>query len=1045
MNKKQYIYNLIKNNIFINLNENEYNQIIKYLFYIIEYIILRFSINETDFDDFWHQIKQNNNRDIIALFNLLFPYIDDKEGSFSLHKQIYYISDISSKKNDNIHDESKNKYIISNIQYNLYNKSEVDLTMGNINSNFGLLLETIDRVSNKLFINWLNIVPLTLTNYKKSNLYQNSIQLTEGKLGGITLENNKKKYWRDWINTLYLPADELTTGNSKTLSNNYKFYDLDPDNSTYNINKENLSKNKGIAIGDIFNTLYYDLFMDIVKIKWLIYEDTFDKSNNDEIYIKKFNELIGVPGLYNNLKWNELDLIAQNIFTSKWNNFIDIATSKYNKNKRNGFFYLLFSIIVFFERNYDQINSIVKNYNYIKITTDQNIDIIDDDDGYKRNNDDDDSQISGIELADRISKIPHEDIYTYLLETIQKFLLTWYGKNIVLFYDQNNPNNLNNNKPGITLNGLDNIKFNYDSYISEHYIHEDNFINIEKSIENKRRLPFNNINIKLPETLTVKYKFFYNFAKAFVLVYFNNKPHMRASWYNMPINDRMTMLKLLNLLYNEALEISNTDPNVSNHLNVMSFTNYYKRTYSDYDIFSNVKNLGNYLGHYMFQFIKDKLIDIVFECHIMKGLLGEFKCDKYLTDNQHLGESYDEKKKNQFKYLQEKVFIKDKLDDYNNNAFYFLTDKPYSELNEIYRGSKKNYFELLSSDYRWYSFYSMDWVSQINFFHRYINNRVIYVTGATGQGKSTQIPKMFLYGLKMIDKKSDGKVICSQPRVNPTVGNSEQISWELGVPITEISSNHNQKIKTFNPYIQYQTQNDTHIVEPHNKLLLKLVTDRLLYMELLKSPIFKSIERTQNQNNTSDGVEFNIYRKENLYDIIMVDESHEHNLNMDLVLTIARDTVRVNNSLKLVIVSATMAEDEPIYRRYYKEIDDNFAYPYNFYNAELNFDRNYVDRRMHISPPGETTQHKVEDIYLDFEPNDYPAAEIIALDTVLKIATDPNSKGDILLFSLSTEDIKKICKYINSNLPLKSDFICLPFFRELPAEWMIFNELSKKS
>ena len=92
MNKKQYIHNLIKKKIFINLNENEYNEIIQYLFYIIEYIILRFSIKETDFDDFWHQIKQNNNRDIIALFNLLFPYIDDKEGSFALHKQIYYIS-----------------------------------------------------------------------------------------------------------------------------------------------------------------------------------------------------------------------------------------------------------------------------------------------------------------------------------------------------------------------------------------------------------------------------------------------------------------------------------------------------------------------------------------------------------------------------------------------------------------------------------------------------------------------------------------------------------------------------------------------------------------------------------------------------------------------------------------------------------------------------------------------------------------------------------------------------------------------------------------
>ena len=172
-----------------------------------------------------------------------------------------------------------------------------------------------------------------------------------------------------------------------------------------------------------------------------------------------------------------------------------------------------------------------------------------------------------------------------------------------------------------------------------------------------------------------------------------------------------------------------------------------------------------------------------------------------------------------------------------NNSFYFLTDQPYSDLNQIHRNGKKSYFELLTSEYRWYSFYSMDWVAQISFYHRYINNRVIYVTGATGQGKSTQVPKLFLYALKMIDRKSNGKVICSQPRVAPTRDNSEQISFELGVPITEISLNYKQKIKTFNPYIQYKTQDEYHLVENHNGLMLKLVTDRLLYMELMLSLI----------------------------------------------------------------------------------------------------------------------------------------------------------------------------------------------------------------
>jgi hypothetical protein len=391
----------------------------------------------------------------------------------------------------------------------------------------------------------------------------------------------------------------------------------------------------------------------------------------------------------------------------------------------------------------------------------------------------------------------------------------------------------------------------------------------------------------------------------------------------------------------------------------------------------------------MYQHIRDKLIDITFETHIMKGLLSEFIFEKNLTDNSYLGNSYSEKNKNRYLNLKKYVFDMKSDDytncnDYLNNAYYFLNNSTYSELNDINRnGSKKTYFQLLCSDYRWYSFYSMDWVSQINFFHKYINNRVIYITGATGQGKSTQVPKLFLYSLKMIDRNERGKIICSQPRINPVIGNSEQISYELGVPIVETSINYKKNIKTFNPYVQYNTQNESHLVTPHNGLLLKVVTDKLLFMELLKNPFFKDIKKSHNENKGYDCIENNIYKKNNLYDIIIVDESHEHNTNMDFILTIARDTVRINNSLKLVIVSATMSDDEPIYRRYYREIDDNLLYPYSLYNAELNLNRFYVDRRLDISPPGETTQHKIIEYYLKEDPPNYTVAQELAIKRAL--------------------------------------------------------------
>ena len=119
---------------------------------------------------------------------------------------------------------------------------------------------------------------------------------------------------------------------------------------------------------------------------------------------------------------------------------------------------------------------------------------------------------------------------------------------------------------------------------------------------------------------------------------------------------------------------------------------------------------------------------------------------------------------------------------------------------------------------------------------------------------------------------------------------------------------------------------------------------------------------------------------------------------MDLILTIARDTIQYNNSLKLVIISATMDDDEYIYRRYYKEINDNFSHPYNFFNAEFNLSRIYVDRRIHISPPGGTTQYIIKDVYLSENPPDYENAQKLAIKQVYEILRTTTS-GDILLFS----------------------------------------------
>ena len=93
--------------------------------------------------------------------------------------------------------------------------------------------------------------------------------------------------------------------------------------------------------------------------------------------------------------------------------------------------------------------------------------------------------------------------------------------------------------------------------------------------------------------------------------------------------------------------------------------------------------------------------------------------------------------------------------EYNNNAYYYITNDKYKNL------SNNNYLKLIElNKYTWINFYAVNWISQINFFHRYIHNRIMYITGATGIGKTTQIPKLLLYASKAIDYNHNTKLIC---------------------------------------------------------------------------------------------------------------------------------------------------------------------------------------------------------------------------------------------------------------------------------------------
>ena len=429
--------------------------------------------------------------------------------------------------------------------------------------------------------------------------------------------------------------------------------------------------------------------------------------------------------------------------------------------------------------------------------------------------------------------------------------------------------------------------------------------------------------------------------------------------------------------------------------------------------------------------IYQNLIDIIFESMIYHGLLSAYVPNDKITDliglSQRIGTNDDRKiTAEKLSQMKQTVFHGNKKQKFNDHAYYFITGSSYGKLPPIkskkYYNTKyqKQYLDWMETDSDWQFRYAMNWISQMNFYHHYINVRVIYATGATGTGKSTIIPRLLMYCQHMIDYNITGKIICTQPRVSPTVSNAITIATESGVPIIGYNKVYDKDFPTSEYHIQYKHSNGDHI-DQNAKSFLKIVTDGTLLEELKKTPFLSRVKKIP----TNDWEK--TYTSGNKYDIIIIDEAHEHNANMDAILTLARDACYVNNSLKLVIISATMDDDEPIYRRYYRNINDNRAFPLSQYIIHAKLDRANMDRRVDISIPRQTTRYPIKDVYLTKEESDkineknFVGYAIRKTIDIVKHTTD----GDILLFMTGKRDIDESVNEINLKTP--SHVIAFPF------------------
>ena len=384
-----YINNIIKS-IFKKLNNDDINIIFKITILIIDIISYKNNFKNTDI--YYNHWKENNNKDIKSIIYLFLPFINDVEKNNGIDtiedlnqllisrkdKNSINENDLNMDKNTLLRTSNFLLYsnmsvgLIKNRQLNIY-ENNVKLIYDIIYHNIIGILETIEIMNGKYYVNWINIIPLNLENYKKSFIYEKTIILLNNFNSKITCE-------------------------------------------TYILKNITLLVYPGLWLGDIYNIIRIKLYEECKQFKWLIFP--YEINNNKLYLIHNLHNMIDIENIlnnitkpYNDIFFNKINNIIEN-FKNDINTQIDIDTIKY---------YLLYAI------NNTELNDI-KTKELIKFKLTSSEDDIDDE-----FNSNDIKSINAIRKTDIILCLEYilnsnniNKLWNYLIKIFNIFIFSMY-------------------------------------------------------------------------------------------------------------------------------------------------------------------------------------------------------------------------------------------------------------------------------------------------------------------------------------------------------------------------------------------------------------------------------------------------------------------------------------------------------------------------------------------------------------------------------------------------------------------------------------------
>ncbi|KAG7388339.1 ATPdependent RNA helicase [Phytophthora pseudosyringae] len=306
------------------------------------------------------------------------------------------------------------------------------------------------------------------------------------------------------------------------------------------------------------------------------------------------------------------------------------------------------------------------------------------------------------------------------------------------------------------------------------------------------------------------------------------------------------------------------------------------------------------------------------------------------------------------------------------------------------------------------------------------NNQVVLICGATGCGKTTQIPQFILD--EYINRGAGGEcnIICTQPRRIAAIGVATRVAQERCEDIADV--------------VGYQIRMDS---KKSSNTRLLFCTTGVLLRRLLNDRQLSGVSH------------------------VVVDEVHERNVDTDFLLSILRDLLPQRPDLRVILMSATMNSE--LFVKYFSSITKTpcpvldipgFTYP-----VECNFLEEVLDRTHYDVPKyllkdkkykkkdGEDEEEKQKSLSemtseeiaarIDDSKIDYDLIAHLVRHLVLETPQSGGGvHGAILVFLPGTAEIKRLIEMLtHGNGGLSSKVWALPLHGSLSGadQAMVFK------